>query len=60
VLAVVNTFVTMHAQTFCDLVAAISLLYKSGDRGGRTGPADQAATRPIIISKSQEQIEIND
>jgi len=29
-------------------------------RGGETGPADQAATKPIIISKSQEQIKIND
>jgi len=25
-------------------------------RGGRTGQADQAAARPIIISESQEQI----
>jgi len=30
------------------------------DRGGGTGPADQAAAGPIIISKSQEQIKIND
>jgi len=29
-------------------------------KGGGTGPADQAATRTIIISKSQEQIKIND
>jgi len=29
-------------------------------RGGGTGPADQAAARPIIISKSQEKNKIND
>jgi len=29
-------------------------------RGGGTGPADQATAGPIIISKSQEQIKIND
>jgi len=28
--------------------------------GGGTGQADQAAARPIIISKSQDQIKIND
>ena len=29
-------------------------------KGGGTGQADQVAARPIIISKSQEQIKIND
>jgi len=28
--------------------------------GGGTSQANQVATRPIIISKSQEQIKIND
>jgi len=35
------------------------LIYKADACGG-TGLADQAATRPIIISKSQEHIKIND
>ena len=38
----------------------LELLYWCNDKDGGTGQADQAATGAMIISKSQEQIKIND